>query len=343
MHTVLEVLARGTRGEPIADAVLSGTATAVRSHGGIVFFDLHDGTSSIQVVLKGSAIIAVHVGDRLAVVGRIDRTERGTLSLFASEPPRTVLPSGIRKSDRLARTFERIGASVVLARAQRIVHEALIARGFTEVVPRMISSSRWDAEGMTPLKVVYPGFGAPAFLAISPLPQLLQTVLQTGRSRVFASSRVFTLEHRGEGGNESAIVMSCALLEEIAQQQAVTSELLDSLVLGDLSTDPIRSAMAGGWNRFRFDSLGDARRTVSSPEIHGVSLASEGMSDEEQISSPPRLRAIERYVIPPSVVVAEDAVLQIGDITVGSACLYLDHYVASLGWEDVRRLGALDA
>jgi hypothetical protein len=54
------------------------------------------------------------------------------------------------------------------------------------------------------------------------------------------------------------------------------------------------------------------------------------------------VREVERFIIPPNIVVAENAAIQIGAIMIGSTCLYLDQYVATLGWEGVRRNGALD-
>lgn len=344
-QTVLELLARANRGDVIGDAVLSGTAIAVRDHGGVVFFDLHDGTALIQVVLSAETVTDVHVGDRLAVSGRIDKTSKGVLSVFPSERPRTLLAPRIAKRNHLARTFEQIGETIVLARIQGVVRDSLSSEGFVELVPRMISSTPWDPGAMTPLKVIYPGFGSPAFLAISPLPQLLRTVLQTGRPKVFAASRCFTLSHRGErAGNESAIVMSCAFGEDILRQQKATGSVLTSLMSGDVSTNETRALISKGWTSGEFGNLADAGQTVTSAALQVIvnPMQSDQQDPVGRYVSQSKVRSLRRFVLPPGIVLAEDAVLEIGEVKVGSACFYLDHYVASLGWENVRRLGALD-
>lgn len=80
--------ARDMDGKP---ASVAGRIMGIRGHGGILFWDIQDGSGKIQVVLKSDAcekasftlIESVDIGDFIAVQGTVDKTQAGELSVFA--------------------------------------------------------------------------------------------------------------------------------------------------------------------------------------------------------------------------------------------------------------------
>ncbi|MBU1327413.1 lysine--tRNA ligase [Patescibacteria group bacterium] len=85
-QTVVE--ARGLDGKHVS---VAGRIMGIRGHGGILFWDIQDGSGKIQVVLKSDAcekasftlIESLDIGDFISVQGTVGKTQAGELSVFA--------------------------------------------------------------------------------------------------------------------------------------------------------------------------------------------------------------------------------------------------------------------
>lgn len=213
-------------------ADLTGLVTRCDRRGGIVFVTLNDGTGSVQLVYDESAIaetdwVAISKlssGQRISVSGPVGQTKRGTVSIFPSIAP-VVVPLHLElSSNDLKPALVHIGHQILLSRLRHRASAWFAAQQFLELEPRVISTT-WDTSEVQPLRVDYPGFGCPVFLAPSPSSQIFRAILTCGYSRVFAISRCFTSTYRDDlVATESSILCGRGLHFDIdGLQELVTS------------------------------------------------------------------------------------------------------------------------
>lgn len=83
---------------------------------------------------------------------------------------------------------------------------------FQEIETKLISTYSVD-DGLSPLKVVYPGFGEPVFLSTSPSPQLLDFLLTSYLDRVFTVSTSFSPTYRFPGMGTAEKIVATKFLK----------------------------------------------------------------------------------------------------------------------------------
>lgn len=103
--------------------------------------------------------------------------------------------------------YKLIGQRLFVARIRYLVTNHLDQLGYLGVDVKAISSSWTGGGDLAPLRVMYPGFGVPMYLAPSPASQLTGALFATGEDKVFASGSSFIAGYRtAVDGVEAPIV-----------------------------------------------------------------------------------------------------------------------------------------
>jgi len=225
----------------------------------------------------------------------------------------------------------RVLASFLLARVRELASATALNLGYREFEPRYITtpSARPHAE---PLSVSFPGWGAPEQLATSPAAQLLQILLQTGETHVFAVAHCFSSAYRDGFSSAEKLALVARQLDTTLAMQSDFAESIVRAVLQDRETAGMSTSDFGGdWARTQLRDPADKK--VDRPEV--------------QICPPPKhatQRDVFRIVIPPGVVVAEgDVGESLGDIRVGGSIIHLERLVYVLSphrLSEIRNLSA---
>jgi len=185
---------------PDADltATLCGIIVRVNKRGGIIFFNLYDGSDSIQIIANRNdfapsdweKIKGIKVSSRITVNNlEVTFPSSGRISLVLNKLPslEANIAISVPKSEQ-----ENVKIQILLSHLRNLAGKYLRDKGFLEIEPNFISSS-WDIGGIQPLRVNYPGFGVSAYLMPSPAPQLLKSAIVSGQNNVFCVSRCFTV------------------------------------------------------------------------------------------------------------------------------------------------------
>jgi len=222
-----------------------GVVTALRKFSRIRFFVLHYSMGSIQLAAERgaftdkdwTAVKGVKKGHRIQATGRFGRSASGESTVFLTSPPTA---EGVLLAGTLAETTKSlenptaVGASILTAALRRAGEDFLEAHDYLRINPRHLSASWGTQRGLEPLRVLYPGFGIPVYLAPSPSPQLIDAITATGENRVFASGTSFSTSYRGStDGVETALIMTRSIDITLpalkAQARALLTTALDRL------------------------------------------------------------------------------------------------------------------
>ena len=202
-----------------ADADLRGLITSVRKLGKIIFFTLQDATGVMQLIVRKQDVSPedwelvrkLKVRTRVWVRGSVGLSESGKPTIFLQQTPEVqdrTLESPISGSTP---EYAQIGNQIFVARLRNRAAEFWREQGYVEIEPKYISN-QWSSEGVEPLQVVYPGFGASAYLAPTPATQLLEALVATGAEAVFATSRFFSTTFRDEKSSVESLIVSARAL-----------------------------------------------------------------------------------------------------------------------------------
>ncbi len=232
-------------GNAEAVAELTGLITAVRPIGRIYFFTLRDVTGIVQLTANHehfsdeawAEVMKIRTGNLVTASGTITRAKRGDPTILLNATPivrETVLDSPISGGQV---DYPHVGTQIFVARLRNRASEFLRDMGYLEIEPKLISAD-WQTEGVEPLELVYPGFGASAYLVPTPATQLIDALIATGSGAVFAQSRCFSTTYRDEkSSHESVIVTARAVgLDGEAHYRRLTECV--AYTFGELKTLP---------------------------------------------------------------------------------------------------------
>jgi hypothetical protein len=108
--------------------------------------------------------------------------------------------------DELNGVFATAASGFFVARLKNTVVQGLVAKGFDELEPRYIHNLR-PVGSLEPLQVVFPGYGSPAYLLVSPIPELRAASLVIGITSAFSVARSFSQTVRdGYTSAESLVI-----------------------------------------------------------------------------------------------------------------------------------------
>src|ERR1039458_3504103 len=174
-------------------ADLRGIVTRVAKTKNTVYITIHDSTGSLQLKAdkdrfsdaefegckRISRFMRVHARGLYAPV--VNRESIAVPTVVLSQAP-DVFDSELANLEASALDDEiaEIGNQLFLARFRERATEFLQKAGFLALETRSISS-RWQGDGVRPLRLDYPGFGTPAYLVPSPRTQLLRAMVFTGQ------------------------------------------------------------------------------------------------------------------------------------------------------------------
>jgi OB-fold nucleic acid binding domain len=207
--------------EKEAHAELSGLVTSARSSGRIRFFDLRDTTGTCQLIAERQllteadwvSVVALRKGNFASISGRVGFSSRGQTSVFLSRGPSQKDGSLASPISGSSPDYAAVGTQIFLARLRHRAAEFFRNTGYVELEPKFISAD-WRFLGLEPLRIVYPGFGAAAFLAPTPSTQLMDALAATGTGAVFSCSRCFSSTYRDEQSSAESLIVSAKWLGE---------------------------------------------------------------------------------------------------------------------------------
>jgi len=222
----------------------------------VTFFDLFDGLDSIQLVAEKkdfsqddwTAINSIKSYTRLIVEGQVLRYgNQERCSVLLKKVPTIEPPLAPLERNAPTLSQERVAFQILLAELKNRASDLLVERGFLEVEPHLLSTY-WSASLMQPLRVTFPGFGAPAaYLAVSPAPQLMRALVATGRDKVFCFSRCFTTTFRDEAASsESPLIMAQMLRADLSSTINLAQDVLKAVLKG-VSDQTVSALVSGTW------------------------------------------------------------------------------------------------
>ena len=185
------------------EVVLRGVVTRMTPMGRIIFLGLNDVSGNIQVVFKKTEFSdedwktcnSIAKGALVKVCGKIGKTNKGQLSIFADKLPDLKESELDEPIDQLDLPFRAVGSQIIQSRIIRKIGQELDNLSFVEIEPKYVQT-KWAGRGLEPIKVQYPGFGSSAYLAPSPVPQLYEAYITTGIQKLYASGKCFTTSYR---------------------------------------------------------------------------------------------------------------------------------------------------
>lgn len=329
-------------------AELRGLVTRTTSRGALIFIRLLDATGSIQLVCDRSVlphetwelVRKVRPLDRVRVRGRVGLTERKTLSIFVELIeeflPRTISDRDVLDADQRGLTTQFFLARIRL-RATHYFREA----SFEEFEPSYLSASLEESR-VEPLRVVFPGFGANAYLVPSPAMQLWEAVLITANPKVFCVSRCFSAAIRDGYTSAESMILCARQLGASLEGMCELAENAVKTIFGHFTTMPnTLQAWLGpqSWP-IKKCQLASIEVAVKSPEIHILEIP------RNPTGRMPNDMSMFRICWPPpgssvvgNVVVAEGHVASVEEnIVMGGITLHLERMVPVLRDVTLRRL-----
>jgi hypothetical protein len=340
-------------------ADLYGVLTRAHPMGRLAFFHLHDGTDAIQLVAQleqesptfsdrpqipateWSLVKQLKQGARVRAMGPVGRTRTGELSVFLTNAPREQVPSGhsSAKEPELLPHLHALGNQLLLARLRAAATEYLTGKNFLELEPRLVSTS-WNTTGLQPLRIDYPGFGRPIFLAPSPASQLLRALLLCGKPRVFAISRCFTSSYRDDlVSTESVLLVMKVLRPETDELQDLAKATVEHLVASQDALAPAQTTVQG-WTPHELPWPPIHGSTViAAPQMHVYSTFT-----HEDLAFAQRVKQVFQLFWPPGFAAADGFVETLdGDCAVGTVNVHIERLLMPLGTPLIRRLLNLGA
>jgi hypothetical protein len=159
-----------------------------------------------------------------------DKVKKDSLSHKIIENPEDIVVSF-----SLSRNFgdkHQIGKKESLMLLSRIIDSAtteLKSKNFFQFESKLISTHSWDSE-LESLRVVYPGFGAPAALITSPAPQVLDFLLTSCLEKAFTVSTSFSASYRFKGlGTEPKVIVAKAFNISIEEYKNLMYQIMNKI------------------------------------------------------------------------------------------------------------------
>ena len=238
----------------LLEASLIGRVIRRNSKGGIIFFSLYDPSgvieckadkSNFSVEIWDTEIRAIRRGDRISVRGPVEtQIFRGhaqpILDIYQAQ---RILAGDTQQIDDIVGSLSVITSGFFMARLKRRVAGDLIDRKFEEFEPRYIRNSKPQGP-LEPLQVIYPGYGSPAYLLVSPVRDLRSVSLITGVPKVFSVVRVFSQTIRDGYTSAESLVIGLVIMGDEAEQLVDLCVELVYGCFGDYTT------MANNWGVF---------------------------------------------------------------------------------------------
>jgi len=203
--------------DPGSAATILGIVDKIRHYPDHTYVAVSDfsGTVDVSVLHMAPDVLAelkqIKPGFRVQVEGLLAENSRSKKFLQASGPP-VVLSRNTHKLDSLDGEMRFQSSRMLLSRLKNGASSVLAKSSFTEFESRVISTE-WPAGGLEPLRVVYPGFGSPATLATSPLPQVMEFIETTSTARAFTFSRSFATTFRDRHSSTESVVLGARALD----------------------------------------------------------------------------------------------------------------------------------
>ncbi|MBI5221004.1 MAG: hypothetical protein HY978_04205 [Candidatus Liptonbacteria bacterium] len=329
-------------------AALTGWVTRLAPLGKVVFMTLRDATGSVQLKCgfdtmsaeQWQSAKALKLADRITVTGAA-----GFNTFHATQTPTVfadtlsiLLPGQFGDTELLGSEREAVTKQFFLSRLRTKAQLFFASRGFEEFDAYYLSS-RQVSYAITSLRVVFPGFGAPTFMAPSPASQLLTALFAAPSSKVFCVSRCFSNEIRdGYTSAESPLVclmQLAASTETLCQlgEDCIKAVFSDIVTMPDLAETHQAWLGSDSWLRQQF-SLETESEEVSEPTIQIFpppnTAVSHGLQSVFRISWP------ERFVLVEGHTQLIDTKLSLGGFT-----LHLERMIPALRTVILRRLRPL--
>jgi hypothetical protein len=138
---------------------------------------------------------------RVEVKGFVGKNQRGSTGVIATSVTEPL------SSNKTVPGGSQAASAIYIARLTEHFRGRLIAEGYVEIATRLLTSS-WPVSGLYPLKALYDGFGQPFFIAPSPIPQLVKSLIETRYDKLFTVSRCFTQTYRDPTASVEATIVS---------------------------------------------------------------------------------------------------------------------------------------
>jgi hypothetical protein len=327
-------------------AELRGLITKVRHHGGLIFFDFEDATSSIQLIAHQerfndpdwSCMLRIKSSDRVIAEGSISHSNTGEPSIVLEKILQLIDQPETTNKIRTVRELDRVGVRLFLARLRYKAEDFFRSNGFLQIEPNFISTT-WVTQGIEPLRVQYEGFGVPTYLTPSPSPQLIAAMETTGLDKVFAVGRCFTTTYRDETTSAESLILMAKLARTTISEITEISKQALSATLGDNETMPenYQNIMRNGWNIESSEISPELGiNSLVNPTIQIYNLP---LEDTNRSISGTTITTIMRACWPPKMVLIEGSLRILnGSSGVGTITLFLERSVPLLKDVPLRQL-----
>lgn len=186
-------------------ASIRGLVVERKNKGRTQFLQVRDVTGILQIILQKENFgekeyeekcKSIRKGDIISTHGVVGiGRSSGIASIIPDEPP-VIVPVEAENTIELdSLPYMAVGSRVIQAKIINSIRRFFEEDGSLEIEPRLIQTE-WSGVGLEPLRVEYPGFGHNVFLTPSPLPQIFEALISTGRRSIFAISKCFTTSYR---------------------------------------------------------------------------------------------------------------------------------------------------
>jgi hypothetical protein len=186
----------------------------------------------------------INKGSRINIVGFVDFNKVGNKvikRIVKIEPLSTI------KSDFsiLDSEMKEQASRMLLIRICKKISTFFINYGYIEFESRLITK-HWHEDSLEPLQVQYPGFGSPAFLILSPSPQVIDFMETTIVSKAFTISSSFTYSYRfPNGSSETKVIVSKAINLSMQEHKQLLLDI-SSKILVELNVKEVTPILYNG-------------------------------------------------------------------------------------------------
>lgn len=195
----------GLQGPENLYASIRGLVVERVNKGKTQFLQVRDVTGVLQVILEKENFgekeyeekcKSIRKGDIISTHGVIGvGRSSGIASIIPNEPPEIVPIEAENTVELDSLPYMAVGSRVIQAKIINSIRRFFEQDGSLEIEPRLIQTE-WTGAGLEPLRAEYPGFGHNVFLTPSPLPQIFEALISTGRRSIFAIGKCFTTSYR---------------------------------------------------------------------------------------------------------------------------------------------------
>lgn len=326
---------------------VTGTVTRVTSRKGVIFVIIRDATGHMQLKFSEDVLLGhdwqlargIRKADRVRVVGLAGTNpfrQQPVPTLFV-QSVESLPPTPFTEKELAAPEDEAITSEFFLARIRSKAAEYFLKHDYEEFEPSYMSSSAGPSR-VRALRVLFPGFGAPAFMAPSPAARLVQVVFSSPTSKVFCTSRCFSNEIRdGYTSAESLALFACQLNVDLDQLTRIATDSI-RFIFSDIATAPDLEASKTTWVSdapWAVDECNwtNASMHVSSPTVQVLPAPAD--AGREHL----KLKSVFRVLWPEDRVLVEGHIGLIDStLAIGAFSLHLERMLPVLRDVILRRL-----